>query len=162
MTVAHRIGVMNRGKLVQVGAPAEVYEQPNSRWVAEFVGDVNLIDGVVTALGADGAVVETGLGTFRAPAGPAAKPGARVSLALRPEKLRIATAPPAGGENRVAGRVIDIAYLGDISVYKVRLDDGASMKASVANATRLVERAIGWDDRVWLSWTPDAAVVLSE
>jgi putrescine transport system ATP-binding protein len=157
MTVAHRIGVMKDGRLMQVGVPADIYERPNSRWVAAFIGDVTLIEGTL----GDGAV-ETALGRFRALAGPEAKPGARVALALRPEKVRIAPARPAETENGVHGRVVDIGYLGDVSLYKVRLADGAVMRASVTNATRLTAPAIGWDDEVWLSWSADAAVVLSE
>ena len=99
---------------------------------------------------------------FRAVAGADVKPGQKVSLALRPEKLRLAAQSAGGrGENCVAGRVHDIAYLGDISLYRVALDDGAVMTASVANASRLADRSIGWEDQVWLSWTPDAAVVLT-
>ena len=90
--------------------------------------------------------------------------GARVAIALRPEKLRIrlaAAAAAADGENAVRGRVWDIGYLGDVSIYKVQLADGTQMKASVANVTRLVERPIGWDDEVVLSWAPSAAVLLT-
>jgi putrescine transport system ATP-binding protein len=86
-----------------------------------------------------------------------------VWVALRPEKMRIAAAPPNGaGENCVVGRVLDIGYLGNVSLYQVRLDDGAVLKAQVPNLTRHVERPIGWDDRVWLSWTPDAGVLLTK
>ena len=92
-----------------------------------------------------------------------ATPGDTVWVALRPEKVRIATAPPAGGgdSNCVAGIVWDIGYLGNLSVYKVRLDDGQLFKATAANMTRLTERPIGWNDRVWLTWPADAGVVLT-
>ncbi len=163
MTVAHRIGVMDHGRLVQVGTPAEIYEQPNSRWVAEFVGDVNLIEGGIVSTGADATVIAGADGRhFRAAPMSELMPGMRVWIALRPEKLRIAATPPAENrENCLSGRVWDIGYLGDVSIYKVRLDDGNLMKASVANATRLIERPIGWDDQVWLSFTPEAGVVLT-
>jgi putrescine transport system ATP-binding protein len=162
MTVADRIAVMNRGRVAQVGTPAQIYEQPNSRWVAEFVGDVNVIEGILAA-SADGVVIEDAKGRrFRATAAAPAAPGAPIALAVRPEKLKLALSPPApDAVNTVDGRVVDIGYLGDISIYKVRLDDGAMMKASVTNATRLAERAIDWDDRVWLSFAPDAAVLLT-
>jgi putrescine transport system ATP-binding protein len=84
-----------------------------------------------------------------------------VWVALRPEKLRVAIAPPATSENCVAGRVTEIAYLGNVSVYKVRLDNGLIMKAQLPNLTRVIERPIGTNARVWLSWTPDAGVVLT-
>jgi putrescine transport system ATP-binding protein len=85
-----------------------------------------------------------------------------VWIALRPEKVRIATVPPPDrAENCVTGRVWDIGYLGDVSTYNVRIADGLVMKARVANVTRLAERPIGWDDQVFLTWTPDAGVLLT-
>jgi putrescine transport system ATP-binding protein len=162
MTVADRIGVMNHGQLIQVATPSQIYEQPGSRWVADFIGDVNLIEGQVVEAGAGGTLVATPAGQLRAAASADAKAGDTVWVALRPEKVRIARAPPATPvENCMAGQVEDIGYLGDVSVYKVRLDGGHNLKAAVANLTRLIERPIGWDDRVWLSFTPDAAVVLT-
>ncbi|HLH90962.1 MAG TPA: ABC transporter ATP-binding protein [Xanthobacteraceae bacterium] len=164
MTVAHRIAVMDRGTLVQVATPQQLYEEPRSRWVAGFIGDVNLLDGAVVTADADGVAIE-GAGGRRyrvAPGGSAVKPGQQVAIALRPEKLRLATEKPEGvGENCLAGRVGDIAYLGDISLYRVRLDDGAVVTASRANASRTADRPISWDDRVWLTWTPDAGVLLT-
>jgi putrescine transport system ATP-binding protein len=166
MTVAHRIAVMDRGEIVQVATPAEIYEQPKSRWVAAFIGDVNLIEGGVVETDASGAVIEDAGGRrYRIAEAAGATVGARVAIALRPEKLRIApvaaASAAADGENAVRGRVWDIGYLGDVSIYKVQLPDGAQMKASVANVTRLVERPIGWDDEVVLSWAPSAAVLLT-
>jgi len=162
MTVAHRMAVMDRGRIVQVGTPAEVYEQPNSRYVASFVGDVNLIEGRLAAKGASGSLIDSAAGAKLATNQPVvAAAGATVWVALRPEKLRVATQAPAENENCVAGRVAEIAYLGNISVYKVRLDNGFIMKAQLPNLTRVVERPIGTNDRVWLSWTPDACVVLT-
>ena len=164
MTVAHRIAVMNHGRLAQVAPPPELYEHPASRWVAGFIGDVNLLDGVVVGADASGLAVEgPGGRRYRASAGADVKPGQKVALALRPEKLRLAAGKPHGAaENRVAGRVHDIAYLGDISLYRVTLDDGSVMTASVANANRLADRAIGWEDEVSISWAPEAAVVLTQ
>jgi putrescine transport system ATP-binding protein len=163
MTMADRIGVMNQGRLVQVATPAELYEQPNSRWVADFIGDVNLIEGRVAETATAGTVIETPSGPLRAAPSPDAPAGATVWLAVRPEKIRILVQPPgAADENCVAGTVSDIGYLGDISIYKVQLDSGQVMKAAVANLTRMMERPIGWDARVWLSWSPDAGVVLTK
>jgi putrescine transport system ATP-binding protein len=166
MTVAHRLAVMDRGEIVQVATPAEIYERPQSRWVAAFIGDINLIEGGVVAIDATGAVIEDGGGRrYRVAEAAGATVGARVAIALRPEKLRIATVAAAAAtvdsENAMRGRVWDIGYLGDISIYQVRLADGTRMKASVANVTRLVERPIGWDDEVVLSWAPSAAVLLT-
>ena len=162
MTVADRIGVMDHGRLIQVATPPEIYERPNSRWVADFIGEINLIEGRVVDVGAsDTVIASAAAGRLRALSPTDAKPGDVVWVALRPEKVRIAHAPPTEGENCVVGQVGNIGYLGDLSVYKVRLDNGIVMKAAVANVTRLVERPIGWDDRVWLSWAPEAAMVLT-
>src|SRR5262247_1904199 len=164
MTVADRIGIMDHGRLIQVATPPEIYERPNSRWVADFIGEVNLIEGRVVDVGASETVIASAAaGRLRALSPTDAKPGDVVWVALRPEKERIAhEPPPTDGENCVAGQVGNIGYLGDLSVYKVRLDNGIVMKAAVANVTRLVERPIGWDDRVWLSWAPEAAMVLTK
>ena len=164
MTVAHRIAVMDRGRIVQVASPEEIYEQPRTRWVAQFIGDANLIEGVVVEARAGVAMIEDGRGARHriADAGGAAV-GARVVIVLRPEKVRIATAPPAAGTaNMMHGRVADIGYLGGVSVYKVKLDDGTAMKAAAANVARTTAEPIGWDQEVWLSWPPEAAVVLAE
>ncbi len=163
MTVADRIGVMDHGRLIQVATPTEIYERPNSRWVADFIGDINLIEGRVVDAGASGTgITSTAAGQLRGLACPGATPGDTVWVALRPEKIRIGREPPpTAGENCVTGQVENIAYLGDLSIYKVRLDTGSVLKAAVANVTRLVERPFDWDDRVWLTWAPEAAMVLT-
>jgi len=163
MILADRMAVMERGRIVQVGTPAEIYEQPNSRYVADFVGDVNLLEGRLTATGAGESLVHGNGGVQLRIAQPVdAAPGALVWVALRPEKVRIGLERPTEArENALAGTVVAVGYLGNLSVYKVRLDDGALMKATLSNQTRLVERAIGWNDRVWLSWPPEAAIVLT-
>ena len=163
MTVADRIGVMDRGRLIQVAPPSEIYEQPNSRWVADFIGDVNLIEGRVVAADATGTTIESAVaGRVRAGATREAKPGDTVWIALRPEKVRIARVSPAmADENWIPGRVWDIGYLGDLSTYKVQLDNGFVMHVAEANMARLIERPIRWNDQVWLSWAPDAGVVLT-
>jgi putrescine transport system ATP-binding protein len=163
MTVADRIGVMHDGRLVQVATAPELYEQPSSRWVADFIGEVNLIEGTVADAGpAATTIASARAGRLRVASSSDAKLGDTVWLALRPEKVRIAREPPAtAAENCVAGKVRDIGYLGDVSIYKVELESGFVMKAAAANLTRLIERPIGWDDRVWLTWAADAGVVLT-
>jgi putrescine transport system ATP-binding protein len=163
MTLAHRIAVMDRGRLAQVAAPAELYEQPNSRWVAEFIGDVNLIEGAVLSCADGGIVAADAAGRrYRLAAHGDVTSGQKIWIALRPEKLRLSagTAQPAA-ENCLCGRVHDIGYLGDISLYKIALDDGAMIKASVANVSRAADREIGWGDRVSVSWPVNAGVVLT-
>lgn len=163
MTVADRMAVMERGRIVQVGTPAEIYEQPNSRYVADFVGDVNLLEGRLAATDQGESLVQRASGAALRVAQPVeAGPDALVWVAVRPEKVRIELdRPNESRENALSGVVADIGYLGNLSVYKVRLDDGVLMKASVSNQSRAIERTIGWNDRVWLSWPAEAAIVLT-
>jgi putrescine transport system ATP-binding protein len=164
MTVADRIAVMDRGRLMQVALPSEIYERPNSRWVADFIGEVNLFEGRV---GDDGTSVEgTALGRLRAAGKINAEPLATVWVAVRPEKMLITRAEPgrdrqAAAENCVAATVADVGYLGDLSIYKLRTDAGVQIKAAIANTGRSGDDAIGWDDKVWLSFSPQAAIVLT-
>ena len=159
MIVADRVGVMDRGELIQVAPPAEIYEQPNSRFVADFVGDINLLEG---RAGDDGFTVEgTAAGRLSVAAKIDAAPGATVFIAVRPEKLRIHREPPSPQTDNCAdGTVTDLGYLGDLTIYKLRLGDGRTMKAAVANTGRVAAHPIGRDERVWVSFAPEAAVVL--
>jgi putrescine transport system ATP-binding protein len=163
MTVADRIAVMDHGKLVQVATPAEIYEQPNSRYVAEFVGDINIIEAVVErvtpgdiALKSAALDAELRLSQFSD-----VKAGDTVAVALRPEKIRIGKEPLSEVHaNCAQGVVYDIAYLGDLSVYHVHLQNGLVLKAAKTNLSRQIEPPIDWEDNVYLSWTPDAGVLL--
>jgi len=163
MTLADRIGVMNAGQLAQVATPSDIYEHPNSRWVAGFIGDVNLIEGRVVSSGLGHTVIESDAGGRLLVTHPNdATAGTVVSVALRPEKIHLDTisSSPAGNENCLAGRVMDVGYFGGVSVYKVRLDNGLDMKATMTNRARLTARPIGAGDRVWLSFAPEAGMVL--
>jgi len=162
MTVADRIAVMNGGRLMQVAPPAEIYEQPNSRWVADFIGNVNLLEG---RLGEDCASVEgTAFGRLRLAAKVDGEPGAAVCVAVRPERLRIAPAgaPTSEADNGTAATVVDIAYLGDLSIYRLRTDGGVPLQAAIANSGALAGRNADWNDRVWVSFPPEAAIVLAQ
>ncbi|MCS6779032.1 MAG: polyamine ABC transporter ATP-binding protein [Geminicoccaceae bacterium] len=163
MTVGSRMAIMREGHIAQIGTPSEIYEYPTSRFVAEFVGEVNIIEARFASV--NGSTMR-----LRAPAlgidvltdrPVPALPGEPLWVAVRPEKMSIAkTPPPEHAFNCVAGEVFDIEYLGDVSVYHVRLDNGAMLRATEANKLRLIERPITWEDRVWLFWGPDASVVL--
>lgn len=156
MTVSTRIAVMREGRVAQLGEPRQIYEAPSSRYVAEFIGDVNILAGRAEA---DGTVeLEAGGRVRLTGAAPAA--GRDVALALRPEKLSIARAEGPAAENALAGQVEDIAYLGDISIYHVRLAGGALVKAARTNRIRAEEAEITWEDPVHLAWDPSAAVLL--
>jgi putrescine transport system ATP-binding protein len=160
MMVADRIGVMDRGRLMQVAPPAEIYEQPNSRWVADFVGDVNLFEG---RLGEDGLGVEgTAAGRLRVAARVDAEPGQVVWVAVRPEKVRLTREPHVPGlDNCVAATVVDIGYRGNVSTYKLRIRDGLPVKAAIVNVGGPAARALAGDEQVWLSWPAEASIVLT-
>jgi putrescine transport system ATP-binding protein len=162
MTVADRIGVMNAGRLAQVATPSVIYEHPNSRWVADFIGDVNLIEGKVASSFLGHTLIESAAGERLLATHPTdAAIGTAVALAVRPEKVQIATAASrVSDENCFTGSVTEVGYLGGVSVYKVKLDNGLEMKATVVNRARLAERPIGPGDRVWLSFAPESGVVL--
>ena len=163
MTVADRISVMDQGRIAQVATPAEIYETPNSRYVADFIGSVNLFEGPVETSNAERIRITSNEGPLIEAESPiSAAQGQTVWFALRPEKVRVEREPPADAKvNAAEGEVLDIAYFGDMTSYNIRLDSGKLVRASRLNAERSVERAITWDDRVWLSWTPDAGVVLT-
>jgi putrescine transport system ATP-binding protein len=167
MTMATRLAVMDRGTLAQVGTPGEVYEYPNSRFTAEFLGTANILEGVVETTGPGGARI--GSSEFEMDIlsdTPAPKPvGSRVFVALRPERLAIARAAPGEarhGDNRLAGRVRDIAYFGDFFMYHVELEGGRIIRVSQPNLRRITERPVDWDDAVVVTWEGQASMVLPE
>ncbi|ARP98315.1 ABC transporter ATP-binding protein [Pseudorhodoplanes sinuspersici] len=160
MTMADRIGVMHAGKLVQVGTPAEIYEEPRTRWVAEFIGDINLFDGKVADYGGGLATVDTASGSFDVVSKDYVQAGDNVCVAVRPEKVAIHRAEPSEKENVLHGQIADIGYLGDLSVYKMRLDNGMLIKASVANTDRHAATMLHRGDAAWLSFAPDAGVLI--
>ncbi len=164
MSLADRIAVMREGTLEQVAPPAEIYEAPASRYVAGFLGDVNLFEAVVAGLqgGAvrlDSAECAAGFLAVDEDAPPA---GATVWLAVRPEKMVVAQDLPASdAPNVLCGTVRDIGYTGDWSTYVIALSDGRVLRAARANASRHVDRPIVRGDSLWVSFAPDAAVVLT-
>ena len=163
MTVASRIAVMDNGKLKQVDTPDRVYEAPNCVYVADFIGDVNIIEGQVTK--AQGEMAELSWGQGKSPirgmAGAHLSQSKSGAFAVRPEKVAIGTEAPMDRHNRVTGVVEDIAYLGNMSTYYVRIENGALIKSQVANDRRIANRSITYGDRVWLSWTDTAGIVLA-
>jgi putrescine transport system ATP-binding protein len=160
MIVADRIAVMDRGRLMQVAPPAEIYERPNSRWVADFIGDINLFEGRV---GDDRQSVEgTAAGRLRVAAPIEARPRTPVWVALRPERMRLTRAKPSPGlENCLSGTIVDIGYLGELTIYQIRIADGSRVKAAVANSGGNGEAALGEQEQVWLSFAADAPIVLT-
>jgi putrescine transport system ATP-binding protein len=166
MTLASRIGVMDHGEIVQAGTPSEIYEFPSSKFVADFVGSVNMFEGKL--LEDEPEYVRIGsaeLGaTIYVSHGISAAPEATVWAAIRPEKIFMSTAPPAdtghGNDNLVRGAVQDIAYLGDLSIYLVKLATGKVVRVTQPNTSRHAE-AITWDQQVYLSWDASSPVVVT-
>ncbi|MEC7300863.1 MAG: ABC transporter ATP-binding protein, partial [Pseudomonadota bacterium] len=162
MTVASRVAVMDEGKLMQIATPDRIYEAPNSVYVADFIGDVNIIEGKAHQVGelvqldwAEGqpalaARTDKNLGLAQT-----------CYLAIRPEKVSISADRPSGA-NALQGEIIDIAYLGNLSTYHVKLPTGHVIKAQQANTRRISRRPFTWEDKVWVSWTETAAVVLDQ
>jgi len=161
--MASRVCVMNAGMVEQVGAPAEVYEYPNSRFVADFIGTANLFEGVVTQAGAGEtriAVPELG-GDIVVGTGGTAAVGATVSVMVRPEKIQVV--PNGGadaGYNSAEGIVREIAYLGDVSVYHVELASGKRVQFTRANLLHTADTPISWDDMVRFQWHPANGILL--
>jgi putrescine transport system ATP-binding protein len=164
MTMADRIAVMSHGKVIQVATPAEIYEAPNSRFVADFIGDVNIFDGQVASTGA-GTVeiaVDSGLTIKVATSDKPAK-GSNAGFAIRPEKLKVLRHPPPNpSANAASGELWDIGYLGDMTVFHVKLKSGKVVKASSLNAQRAVDDPFTYDQEVWISFAEDAGVLLRD
>ncbi len=162
MTVASRVAVMDHGKMIQVDTPDRIYETPNSLYVADFIGDVNLIEGTIgSAEGGKYAIHwAEGQPTITAAGPDGIKTGTRSHFAIRPEKVAISAEKPADKPNALQGKILDIAYLGNVSTYHVELADGLVMKAQVANNRRISRRDMTWDDQVWVSFTETAGMVL--
>jgi putrescine transport system ATP-binding protein len=164
MTMADRVAIMSDGWIAQVGSPMDVYESPASRMVAEFVGTVNLFEGEIRVDEADHCIIASpALGRdIRIGHGVSTQADERrVWVAIRPEKTTLTRTRPEGEYNWTAGTVEDIAYLGGLSVYYVRTESGALVKASLANVERRGDRP-DWDEPVYVSWDEMSAVVLHE
>jgi putrescine transport system ATP-binding protein len=168
MTLASRIGVMNHGEIVQVGTPSDIYEYPTTRFVADFIGSVNMFEGTLVEDEPDYVRVASPelRGAFYVNHGVSAPPHATVWVALRPEKIVISREKPGAedDDNRVSGVVKEIAYLGDVSVYLVQLPSGRMVRVTRPNMRRQAAALdrITWDEEVWLHWDPSSPVVVTQ
>jgi putrescine transport system ATP-binding protein len=161
MTLATRLAVMNNGRIAQIGTPSEVYEFPGTRFVADFLGSINLFEGEVEATGETLTINTTGSGLIiDLEPQRSVSIGQKVAVAIRPEKIAVTKEKPDQSGNLCHGKVVDIAYQGSISIYRVRLSDGTLVRVNSQNETRTAKRAIDWDDMVWLAWDSDAGVLL--
>lgn len=165
MILSSRIAVMDQGRFEQVGRPKEVYEFPANRFVADFIGTINMFEGTVSE--ADGGTISVASDEAGAPlTGNTDKPlnqGDRVCIAVRPEKIFISQHEPENNEDtRLAGIVEDLGYFGNLSLYRIRLGSGKIVQVSAQNRRRSAERFLEWDDEVFISWRPRSAVVLTD
>jgi putrescine transport system ATP-binding protein len=168
MTMASRIAVMSEGRFLQVGTPGDIYETPSNRFIADFIGNVNLMDGTVTEDEPDHVIVQCADCTHYVGHGITGTQGMSVSVAVRPEKIRISRDEPQANEgdadpafNCVQGTVKDMAYFGSFTVYHLLLASGATLKISASNTERHRDGALTWGEAAWASWSPTAQVVLT-
>ncbi len=162
MTLSGRIAVMDKGQFQQIGTPKEVYEFPSNRFVADFIGTINTFECVVTAVGDEEIQVysEEAGETLTALGRQLVRLGQTIEIAVRPEKIFISKEKPDNDDVCIEGMVDDLGYLGNRSLYRIRLKSGKIVQVSSQNRRRSVTRFLEWEDKVWLSWRPRSAVVL--
>jgi len=163
MTMSSRIAVMEAGRILQIDTPTGIYEFPSNRFVAEFIGSVNLFEGRVMQRDGDLVTVETRLGRpiqMRCPL-PLAL-GKPVTIAIRPEKIRLSAAYRDDAVNQIRGTVEDIAYLGDVSIYHVRISPDQVTRMTLANIQPQTEQELTWGQEVAMEWSPTSGVVLTD
>jgi putrescine transport system ATP-binding protein len=170
MTMATRIGVMSEGKILQIGRPAEIYETPNCRFVADFIGSVNLFKGILEIDEPDHVVIATPECKHYISHGITGTAGMAVHVAVRPEKLTIQKtlpldeereSPAQVGFNIAQGTIEDLAYLGSLTTYHVKLDSGTMVKVTHTNAARHNTTELTWGDSVYVWWCGSDVVILT-
>ena len=163
MAMATRIAVMSQGRVLQVGTPREIYEHPNCRFVADFIGNVNLFEGELTRDEVDQCEVRTPQGLVHVGHGIGGAPGMAVAVAVRPEKIHISkTRPEQVRSNLFSGKVKEIAYFGSYNTFIVEMVDGRSVKITETNTSRYESSHITWEDPVFFWWDEIAPVVLTQ
>ncbi|MCB1723373.1 MAG: polyamine ABC transporter ATP-binding protein [Chromatiaceae bacterium] len=164
MTMSTRMAVMNEGRIRQVGTPSEIYEHPNNRFVAGFIGAVNQFEGRVVDQQGDTLTVHSddAGAELRVRAQHDVIPGTPLAVVVRPEKVRIFAEPPPPCDNGLTGTVEEIAYLGDVSIYHLRIAGGALVEAQLTNRARRGAAPLSWGDQAWVCWNADDAVALLE
>jgi putrescine transport system ATP-binding protein len=164
MTLSGRMAVMDKGQFQQIGTPKEIYEFPTNRFVADFIGTINTFEGVVTVVGDEEIKVysdEAG-DVLTALGRQLVEVGQTIEVAIRPEKIFISKDKPDNDDVCIEGVVDDLGYLGNRSLYRIKLASGKIVQVSSQNRRRSITRFLEWDDKVWLSWRPLSAVVLMD
>ena len=165
MILSSRIAVMEKGRFEQIGSPREVYEYPVNRFVADFIGTINMFEGRIIDQSGEHLQVECADagGCLAAHSTDTHQVGSAVCIAVRPEKIFISqNAPDNDEDTRLQGVVEDFGYFGNLSLYRIRLDNGKIVQVSAQNRRRSVKRQLDWDDKVFISWRPQSAVVLAD
>ena len=164
MTLSSRMAVMDMGKFKQIGTPTEIYEFPESRFVADFIGSANIFEGKVISSKGGKLTVSTDVGEVFTSNGKSITEGEKIWLGLRPEKIYLSKIKPKNiGPNQIKGIVEEIGYLGETSIYKIRLKNGQIIDVSAPNQSRPMSRVreITWEDMVYLNWEPESAMLLT-
>lgn len=162
MTLSSRIGVMHRGEIVQVDEPHNIYEYPKSRFIADFIGSVNMFEGRVIEDAEDHVIIqspETG-GEIYVSHGVSCAPNQQLWFAIRPEKIMLTREKPPTSRNMAGGIVEDVAYLGNLSIYRVMLDTGKRIQVTKPNLERHDRGGVSWDEAVYATWGDAAGIVL--
>jgi putrescine transport system ATP-binding protein len=163
MTMASRVAVMSEGSFLQVGAPSDIYETPATRFVADFIGNVNLMDGTLDVDATDHCVIGCADCKHYVGHGITGTEGMPVTVALRPEKLHLSRTAPVDPEfNSVRGTIKEMSYFGSFTVYHLELASGARLKVSHANTQRFHDDELTWGDTAWAHWSRSAHVVLTQ
>lgn len=162
MTMSERIGIMDKGEIIQIGTPNEVYEYPNCTFSAEFLGSVNIFTGEIASGPSEDTVIEVPEldGVVSMQRDLTLPQGLLVWVAVRPEKVSLSLEKPDESYNLAKGYVYDIAYMGSHSIYHVMLDSGKKIEANVYHSDRFITEPITWDDKVYIQFQPESAVVL--
>ena len=165
MTMASRIAVMSHGKVVQVGTPKEIYEFPNSRFVADFIGNINIFDGRINVTEEVQTAVRTDIGVMHINTASPHRAGDAVAMAIRPEKINISKTMPSATANLFSGSVREIGYLGSYTSFLVEMASGKTVRVNTINHAHelgLTSADITWGDQVYVWWDASASIVLTQ
>jgi putrescine transport system ATP-binding protein len=164
MTLSTRIAVMDHGQIIQVGEPSEVYERPQTKDIANFIGTINMFDGEVMS-SSDAFLLRCPKISIplKLPSQTELNIGQQVTLAIRPEKIKMTLEDPHDpSQITLRGEVLEFAYMGNISIYRVKIEEGVVLQITIPNLDRTAERKIEWDDQVFISWHPENSLVLRD
>jgi putrescine transport system ATP-binding protein len=162
MTMASRIAVMSEGRFLQVGSPSDIYETPQNRFVADFIGNVNLMEGTLAVDEPDHVIIDCPDCRHYVGHGITGTLGMAASVALRPEKIALSREKPEDEFNCAEGKIEELSYFGSFTVYRLKLKSGEMLKVSMANTLRHRDDEFTWGDTAWAHWNSSSQVVLTQ